>query len=164
MTRFAYRIAPPLLLTLTTALMAGACGSSGNEMGTGGAGGGGGGTGGAGGGAPNDPSMVSCPTPGNDNGGASAAAIANPADFSPNSNTGEQDKHALAISRTNVLDGVTMYITAGTADHTHAIELTAAQVDSLRTMTVVNVTTGPSPGATSHTHTVMIHGCGIPSN
>jgi hypothetical protein len=161
MTRFAYRIAPALLLT---ALMAGACGSSGkDETGTGGAGGGAGG-GGSGGGAVNDPSMVSCPTPDNDNGGASAAAIANPADFSPNSNTGEQDKHTLVISRTNVLDGLTMYITAGTADHTHAIELTAAQVDSLRTTTVVNATTGPSPGATSHTHTVTIHGCGIPSN
>jgi hypothetical protein len=161
MTRFVYRIAPTLLLTT---LLSGACGSSGKDgMGTGG-GGGQGGEGGAGGGAPNDPSMVSCPTPDNDNGGASAAAIANPADFSPNPDTGERDQHTLAISRTNVLDGVTMYITAGTADHTHAIELTPAQVDSLRTMTVVNVTTGPSPGATSHTHTATIHGCGIPSN
>src|SRR5436190_15450088 len=115
---------------------AGAAGQSG-ASGSSGSGSGGSagavGTSGAGGAA-----MVACAGAAVDN--ANAGAIANPADFSVNTDTGLPDQHTLWMGRADMVRRVATYSTQGTADHWHVVAFTDEQLNALLAGGSVTVT------------------------
>jgi hypothetical protein len=133
-----------------TAGTSGSAGSTGSAGATG--------AGGSGGGA-----MVACAGSTVDNG--NPGAIANPADFSTNTETGAHDAHTLWMGRADMVRRVVTYTTAGPADHKHAVRLTDAELDALLGgMTVTVSTDGPPLNAsTGHSHMITIRPCGITS-
>ena len=95
-----------------------------------------------------------------DNG--SPGAIANPADFTINVDTGARDQHTLWMGRADMVRRVTQYRTAGSADHMHDVVFTEAQLDALLGgMTITVSTSGPpSNAATGHSHMITVRACG----
>jgi hypothetical protein len=113
------------------------------------------GTTGAGGSA-----MVACAGDAVDN--TNPGAIANPADFSINADTGMRDQHTLWMGRADMVRRVMSYNTSGSADHVHVVKLSDADLDALLGGATITVSTdGPPVGAsTGHSHTVTIKACG----
>jgi hypothetical protein len=90
--------------------------------------------------------------------------LAEPADFSADSQTGAHHEHELVILRKDYFDNVTMYQTQGTADHQHPVTLTSEQLQSFAASKTVTVTSGPADGiAGGHTHVIMIQPCFLPA-
>lgn len=146
-----------------------ACGSSAPEPGGGSATGGGSAAGGAGGGSGvgglgGGASLLDCSAGGGTGNSSYTTAFANPVDFSINSETQTLDQHTFRISLADWATRVTSYTTGGTADHQHAIAFPAESLDALATWKLpIVATTGPPLNAVgAHTHTVMVHDCGVP--
>lgn len=114
-------------------------------------------SGGAGGGASN---LISCSQASATSAGQ-VAGFANPADFSLNTDTGLRDQHTLMLDRGGVIRQVTMYTTAGAADHRHAVRFTQEELAKLMAGEAVMVTTDGPPleAATGHSHTIKVTGC-----
>ncbi len=105
--------------------------------------------------------LVACMGSTVDNG--NPGAIANPGDFSVNSDTGAPDQHTLWMGRADMVRRVTQYSTAGSADHKHEVVFTETQLDALLGgMTITVATSGPpSNAATGHSHTITVRACGV---
>jgi hypothetical protein len=131
-------------------------GAGGTTAGTTGSGGGNTGSAGTGGAA-----MVACLGASVDN--SNPGAIANPADFSSNSETGGQDAHTLWMGRADMVRRVLTYTTAGPADHKHSVRLTETQLDALLGGATITVSTDGPPlnASTGHSHMITIRPCGI---
>jgi hypothetical protein len=105
--------------------------------------------------------MVACAGTTLDN--SNPGAIANPADFSINTETGMRDQHTLWMGRADMYRRVTDYTTAGPADHKHRVKLSDAELVTLLGGGSVTVTTDGPPlnASTGHSHMIMIKSCGI---
>ena len=141
----------------------GAAGSTGAGGTTGAAGSGGTGAGGMAQGGASGAAMVACA--GSTLSNSNPGAIANPADFSVNTDTGAHDQHTLSMGRADMFRRIRGYTTGGTADHRHAVELTDAELDSLLGGGTVTVTTSGPPlnASTGHMHTITLRSCGATS-
>jgi hypothetical protein len=131
----------------------GASGTSGSAGTTGSAGSGAGGS--------NAAQLVACAGTAVDN--ANPGAIANPGDFSINTDTNHQDEHSLWMGRADMVRRVLTYTTAGPADHKHEVVLTDAQLNALLAGTTITVSTSGPPlnAATGHSHMITVRPCGI---
>jgi hypothetical protein len=107
----------------------------------------------SGGSAGDDEPSLTCP------GGIGASASA--ADFSLNTDTGQQDAHVLMMSEGDIIRRVMNYTTSGDADHKHEFVFTDQQLVALLAGEEVVVETDGPPldAASGHTHTVRVHPC-----
>jgi hypothetical protein len=107
----------------------------------------------SGGSAGDDEPSLTCP------GGIGASASA--ADFSLNTETGQQDAHVLIMSEGDIIRRVMNYKTSGDADHEHEFVFTDQQLVALLAGEEVVVETDGPPlnAASGHTHTVRVHPC-----
>lgn len=107
----------------------------------------------SGGAAGDDEPSLTCP----DGIGANASA----ADFSLNTESGQQDAHVLLMSKGDIIRRVMNYTTSGGADHEHEFVFTDEQLVALLAGEEVVVETDGPPlnAASGHTHTVRVHPC-----
>ena len=145
----------------TLACESGQLGGDGGVSGVGGAAGAAA-TGGTGGGS----GRLECYT-GNQSGEIVPIGIANREDFTPDTATGVLHDHTLLVLRRDYFDRVTMYRTAGPADHQHDVVVPEEQLINFARFEPVNVVTQSAVAGNltvPHIHTVLIQPCGLPGD